>query len=67
MKTIEEIKKEDLLRKNSLVVKAAFSCVILAAFVDIVMKKDIAVILSIFCWRNWGWHRSSHALFKEGN
>ncbi|WP_057765657.1 methyl-accepting chemotaxis protein [Cytobacillus praedii] len=47
MKTIEEIKMEDLLRKNSLVVKAAFSCVILAAFVDIVMKKDIAVILSI--------------------
>ncbi|WP_313798334.1 hypothetical protein [Cytobacillus sp.] len=47
MRTIEEIKKEDLLRKNSLVVKAAFVCVILAALVDIVMKKDIAVVLSI--------------------
>lgn len=47
MKTIEEIKKEDLIRKNSLVVKAAFVCVILAALVDIVMKKEMAVILSI--------------------
>ncbi|WP_102274616.1 methyl-accepting chemotaxis protein [Cytobacillus massiliigabonensis] len=47
MKTIEEIKKEDLLRKNSLVVKAAFVCVILAALFDIVMKKDMAVVLSI--------------------
>lgn len=47
MKTIEELKKEDLLRKNSLVVKSAFVCVILAALVDIVMKKDMAVVLSI--------------------
>ena len=47
MKTIEEIKKEDLIRKNSLVVKAAFVCVILAALVDIAMKKELAVILSI--------------------
>ncbi|MBP2240827.1 methyl-accepting chemotaxis protein [Cytobacillus eiseniae] len=47
MKTIEEIKKEDLNRKNSLVVKATLLCVILAALVDIAMKKDVAVILSI--------------------
>ncbi|MFE8695496.1 methyl-accepting chemotaxis protein [Cytobacillus sp. FJAT-53684] len=47
MKTIEEIKKEDLIRKNALVVKAAFVCVILAAIVDIAMKKELAIILSI--------------------
>lgn len=47
MKTIEEIKQEDLTRKNSLVVKATFVCVILGAIVDIVMKKELALILSI--------------------
>jgi methyl-accepting chemotaxis protein len=47
MKTIDEIKQEDLVRKNSLVVKATFVSVILGALVDIVMKKDLAVILSI--------------------
>lgn len=47
MKTIEEIKKEDLISKNSLVVKAAFVSVILAAIVDIALKKDMAVTLSI--------------------
>lgn len=47
MKTIEEIKREDLTRKNSLVVKASFVCVILATVVDIVMKKELAIILSI--------------------
>lgn len=47
MKTIEEIKREDLTRKNSLVVKATFVCVILATVVDIVMKKELAIILSI--------------------
>lgn len=47
MKTITEIKQEDLTRKNSLVVKATFVCVILAALVDIVMQKELALILSI--------------------
>jgi methyl-accepting chemotaxis protein len=47
MKTIEEIKMEDLNRKNSLIVKATLISVILAAVVDIAMKKDLAVILSI--------------------
>lgn len=47
MKTIEEIKKEDLISKNSLVVKAAFVSVIMAALVDIALKKDMAVALSI--------------------
>ncbi|MBT2687044.1 chemotaxis protein [Bacillus sp. ISL-47] len=47
MKTIDEIKKEDLISKNSLVVKAALISVILAALVDIALKKDMAVILSI--------------------
>ncbi|UII54804.1 methyl-accepting chemotaxis protein [Cytobacillus spongiae] len=47
MKTIGEIKHEDLTRKNSLVVKATFVSVILAAIVDIAMKKELAVILSI--------------------
>lgn len=47
MRTIEEIKTEDKIRKNSLVVKATFVSVILAAIVDIVMKKDLAIILAI--------------------
>ncbi|MEH7885562.1 methyl-accepting chemotaxis protein [Bacillus sp. JJ1609] len=47
MKNIEEIKIEDLARKNSLIVKATLVSVILAAAVDIAMKKDLAVILSI--------------------
>ncbi|MBT2677558.1 chemotaxis protein [Bacillus sp. ISL-35] len=47
MKTIEEIKHEDLKRKNSLTVKATFVSVILAAAVDIAMQKELAVILSI--------------------
>jgi methyl-accepting chemotaxis protein len=47
MKTIEEIKHEDLQRKNSLTVKATFVSVILAAAVDIAMQKELAVILSI--------------------
>ncbi|MGG0716541.1 methyl-accepting chemotaxis protein [Robertmurraya massiliosenegalensis] len=47
MKTITEIKEDDLARKNSLVVKASFVCVILATIVDIVMQKDLALILSI--------------------
>lgn len=47
MKTITEIKQEDLTRKNSLVVKATFVCVILGTVVDIVMKKELALILSI--------------------
>lgn len=47
MKTIEEIKQEDLTRKNSLVVKATFVCVILGTVVDIIMKKDLTIILSI--------------------
>jgi methyl-accepting chemotaxis protein len=47
MKNIEDIKMEDLDRKNSLIVKATFISVVLAAVVDIAMKKELAVILSI--------------------
>ncbi|WP_079509697.1 methyl-accepting chemotaxis protein [Mesobacillus jeotgali] len=47
MKTIEEIKYEDLRRKNSLTVKATLVSVILATVVDIAMQKELAVILSI--------------------
>lgn len=47
MKNIEEIKLEDLTRKNSLIVKATLISVILAAVVDIAMKKDLEVIISI--------------------
>jgi methyl-accepting chemotaxis protein len=47
MKNIEAIKMEDLDRKNSLIVKATFISVVLAAVVDIAMKKELAVILSI--------------------
>jgi methyl-accepting chemotaxis protein len=47
MKSMEEIKKADLERKNSLIVKATLVSVILAAVVDIAMKKELAVILSI--------------------
>lgn len=54
MKTIEEIKQEDLTRKNALVIKATFICVILAAIVDIAMKKELAVILSIVIGGNIG-------------
>ncbi|WP_153123570.1 methyl-accepting chemotaxis protein [Peribacillus tepidiphilus] len=47
MSTIEALKSETLMQKNSLVVKATLVSVILAAIVDIAMKKDLAVILSI--------------------
>ncbi|WP_442594807.1 methyl-accepting chemotaxis protein [Neobacillus sp. D3-1R] len=47
MDQMEQIKKDDLIRKNSLVIKAAMISVLLAAIVDIAMKKDLAVILSI--------------------
>lgn len=47
MKNIEEIRKEDLERKNSLIVKATLISVVLAAVVDIAMQKELAVILSI--------------------
>ncbi len=47
MKNIADIKRDDLERKNSLIVKATLVSVILAAVVDIAMKKDIALILSI--------------------
>jgi methyl-accepting chemotaxis protein len=44
---IEALKAETLIQKNNLVVKATLVSVILAAIVDIAMKKDLAVILSI--------------------
>ncbi|MCM3665446.1 methyl-accepting chemotaxis protein [Mesobacillus subterraneus] len=47
MKNIEDIKMDDLNRKNALIVKATFISVLLAAVVDIAMKKELAVILSI--------------------
>ncbi|AGX05453.1 MULTISPECIES: methyl-accepting chemotaxis protein [Bacillus] len=47
MDKLESIKREDLARKNSLIVKSAFVSVILAAAVDIIMKKELAVILAI--------------------
>ncbi|HWO77591.1 MAG TPA: methyl-accepting chemotaxis protein [Bacillus sp. (in: firmicutes)] len=45
--SIQTIYKEDLRRKNSLVVKATLLSVILAAAVDIAMGKELAIILSI--------------------
>ncbi|MCA1030689.1 methyl-accepting chemotaxis protein [Bacillus timonensis] len=47
MISISQMKKEDLQRKNSLVVKATFVSVILATIVDIAMQKELAIILSI--------------------
>ncbi len=47
MITIEQIKTEDLSRKNSLVVKASFLSVILATLIDFLMGKDLIVVLSI--------------------
>jgi methyl-accepting chemotaxis protein len=47
MKSIEEIKRDDLERKNSLIVKATLVSVLLATVVDIAMQKELAVILSI--------------------
>ncbi len=47
MNMVNHLKTEDLIRKNSLVVKATFFSVLLAAVVDIAMKKDLAVILTI--------------------
>lgn len=47
MKTIESMQQEDLFRKNDLIVKSLFICVILGTMIDIAMKKDLATILSI--------------------
>lgn len=47
MEKIEKLKHDDLVRKNSLVVKATFVSVVIAAIVDIVAQKELAVILSI--------------------
>lgn len=47
LSALEQIKLNDLNRKNSLVVKAVFVSVILATIVDIVMQRELAVILSI--------------------
>jgi len=47
MRMIDSIEKEDKIRKNALVVKATFVSVILAAIVDIAMKKDLNIILAI--------------------
>jgi methyl-accepting chemotaxis protein len=47
MFSLEKMKKEDLIRKNGLVVKATFVSVILAAIVDIALGKELALILSI--------------------
>lgn len=47
MEHIEKLKREDLMRKNSLVIKATFVSVILGALVDIVAQKELIVILSI--------------------
>lgn len=47
MSEIEKIRLQDLNRRNSLVLKATFISVILATIVDVAMKKDLAVILSI--------------------
>lgn len=47
MDKIEQIKADDLNRKNGLVIKATFVSVILAAIVDIILQKELAIILSI--------------------
>jgi methyl-accepting chemotaxis protein len=47
MLSFEQIKSEDLRRKNAVVVNAALVSVILAVGVDVAMKKDLAIILSI--------------------
>ena len=47
MDKIEQIKTDDLNRKNGLVIKATFVSVILAAIVDTVLQKEPAIILSI--------------------
>ncbi|WP_163102635.1 methyl-accepting chemotaxis protein [Peribacillus alkalitolerans] len=47
MNKVEKVKRDNLIQKNSLVVKATLVSVILATVVDIIMKKDLAVILSI--------------------
>ncbi len=44
---IEQIKTDNLNRKNGLVIKATLVSVILAAIVDIVLQKELAIILSI--------------------
>jgi len=47
MSIIEQIKINDLNRKNGLVIKASFVSVILATIVDIILQKELAIILSI--------------------
>lgn len=44
---IEKIKLADLKRKNELIIKALISCVVLATIVDIVLQKELPLILSI--------------------
>ena len=44
MDKIEQIKTDDLNRKNGLVIKATFVSVILAAMVDTVLQKELAII-----------------------
>ena len=44
---IEQIKTDNLNRKNGLVIKATLVSVILAAIVDIVLQKELAIILAI--------------------
>ncbi|MBM7693257.1 methyl-accepting chemotaxis protein [Peribacillus deserti] len=55
MSLIEQLMQEDLERKNSIVVKATLVSVILAACVDFVMKKDLALVLSILIGGGIGW------------
>lgn len=47
MNEIEKIKLADLKRKNNIIIKALFSCVVLAAIVDIILQKELPLILSI--------------------
>lgn len=47
MNILEKIKQDDWERKNSLVVKAAIVSVIIGALVDIILQKELSLILSI--------------------
>jgi methyl-accepting chemotaxis protein len=52
--SVSSLFEEDLQRKNGLIVKATFVSVLLAALVDILLKKDLLVILTIVIGGGFG-------------
>lgn len=45
--SVKQLFEEDLHRKNGLIVKATFVSVLLGALVDILLKKELIIVLAI--------------------